>query len=59
MTNPINITSQVQSMTGARSLLQTPGQQPVEGKDFKSILLDSLNEVNRLQKRRMWVSSDC
>ncbi len=50
MTNPINITSQVQSMTGARSLLQTPGQQPVEGKDFKSILLDSLNEVNRLQK---------
>jgi len=49
MTNPINITNQVQSMASSRSLLQTPGQPPVEGKDFKSILLDSLNEVNRLQ----------
>ncbi len=49
MSNPINITNQVQSLASSRSLLQTPGQQPVEGKDFKSILLDSLNEVNRLQ----------
>jgi len=49
MTNPINITNQVQSLASSRSLLKTPGQAPVEGKDFKSILLDSLNEVNRLQ----------
>ncbi|HEY3244197.1 MAG TPA: flagellar hook-basal body complex protein FliE [Phycisphaerae bacterium] len=26
-----------------------PASQPAAGKDFKSILLDSLNEVNRLQ----------
>ena len=34
----------IQSSPGAQ-----PAPQPVAGKDFKSIMLESLNEVNRLQ----------
>jgi len=52
MTNPIQFPNPVSPGAGV-----TPGQQgagvggsgAVEGKDFKSILLESLDEVNRLQ----------
>ena len=33
----------------APGIAQPGGQEKVEGKDFRSILLDSLDEVNRLQ----------
>jgi len=49
MTNPIDFPQPIQSMEAIRlPTAARPGQQ-VQGKDFKSILIDSLNEVNRLQ----------
>jgi flagellar hook-basal body complex protein FliE len=50
MTNPVNV-SRIGGQVGP---LAAPGQGPqepqVKGKGFKSILLDSLNQVNQLQR---------
>ena len=50
MTNPIHSPQALDRVGGP--LLSPVGQpaKPPEGKDFKSILLDSLDEVNRLQR---------
>ncbi len=50
MTNPIHNIGQIRP---ALPVGTTPGAapaEPVQGKDFKTVLLDSLEEVNRLQK---------
>ena len=39
----------IPSVSPASAAPQTDKQEAVQGEDFKSILLDSLNEVNRLQ----------
>lgn len=48
MTDPIQ-SSQALRPIGPGAVGQPQGQPEVTGKDFKSILLDSLEEVNRLQ----------
>ncbi len=49
MVNPIQVPGSLSGVKGASPASRaTPGVEAV-GKDFKSILLDSLNEVNRLQ----------
>lgn len=49
MTDPI----QVSQLLGSKGAIPVSGlggsAAPVQGKDFKSVLLDSLDEVNRLQ----------
>ena len=52
MTNPIQFPNPVPSsgpVTPGRQGAGAGGTEAVEGKDFKSILLESLDEVNRLQ----------
>ncbi len=56
MTNPIQFPTGQQpvgippyGVNPPTSVSRAGGQEAVEGKDFKSILLGSLNEVNRLQ----------
>lgn len=46
MTTPIQVSG---SFSAAKPAPATKPPDQVEGKDFKAILLDSLNEVNRLQ----------
>jgi flagellar hook-basal body complex protein FliE len=49
MTNPVNV-SRIGGQIGPLAVPRQGPQEPqVEGKDFKSILLDSLNQVNQLQ----------
>ena len=49
MTNPINVPG-ISGLPPAVAPAQAaPQGEEVKGKDFKSVLLDSLNEVNRLQ----------
>ena len=49
MTNPIQFPGPTQPVKPVSATpLPAPAEQ-VKGKDFKTILLDSLNEVNRLQ----------
>lgn len=52
MTNPIQFPNPVPpgvGVTPGRQGAGAGGTEAVEGKDFKSILLESLDEVNRLQ----------
>ncbi|UCF32850.1 MAG: flagellar hook-basal body complex protein FliE [Phycisphaerales bacterium] len=50
MTNPVNV-SRIGGQIGPLAVLRQGPQEPqVEGKDFKSVLLDSLNQVNQLQR---------
>ena len=49
MTNPIEFPRPIPLMEGLRTPVAAKPDQAVAGKDFKSILIDSLNEVNRLQ----------
>lgn len=49
MTDPIQIPSALRPASSDAGLPSIPSAERVEGKDFKSILFDSLNEVNRLQ----------
>jgi len=51
MSDPIQFSGVFPTIKSATSsaLQQTGGASKVEGKDFKNILVDSLNEVNRLQ----------
>ncbi|MEK6675103.1 MAG: flagellar hook-basal body complex protein FliE [Planctomycetota bacterium] len=39
----------IQGIRGAGEFPATPPVPAIEGKDFRTVLLDSLNEVNRLQ----------
>jgi len=48
MTEPINSSSPIKPILPVRPT-SAPGPAAAAGKDFKSILLDNLNEVNRLQ----------
>ncbi len=48
MVNPINFPGPLPPVSPVTSARQAGGAVPA-GKDFKAILLDSLNEVNRLQ----------
>lgn len=49
MVNPIQFPGSVPGVKGAPPASQATHAVEAVGKDFKSILLDSLNEVNRLQ----------
>ncbi len=49
MTNPIQFPQGLRLVDPMSPGQQTQPTEPVEGRDFKSILLDSLDEVNRLQ----------
>lgn len=49
MTNPIEFPRPIPSMDAMRSPAVAKPDQAAPGADFKSILIDSLNEVNRLQ----------
>ena len=49
MSNPIQFPGSTQPASGAKAVPAAPKADPAPGKDFKSILLDSLEEVNRLQ----------
>lgn len=49
MTDPIQIPHALRPVSPGAALPSVPGAERVEGKDFKSVLFDSLNEVNRLQ----------
>ena len=48
MTDPLQFPSQIQPNRAIRQT-ERPDAAPGQGKDFKSVLLDNLNEVNRLQ----------
>ncbi len=50
MTNPIQFPSSVPPVHPASKNLAPQAPEALKGKDFRSILLDSLDEVNRLQK---------
>lgn len=50
MTDPIQIPSSIHPAQPAPATPQTQPADAVQGKDFKTILLDSLEEVNRLQQ---------
>lgn len=49
MTEPIQIPTSIAPLSPTAARSPVPASDRVEGKDFKSILVDSLNEVNRLQ----------
>ena len=49
MVNPIQFPGSLSGVKGASPVSQATPAVGAVGKDFKSILLDSLNEVNRLQ----------
>lgn len=49
MVNPIDFPGPLPPVKPVTSAPQAGGAAPAVGKDFKSVLLDSLNEVNRLQ----------
>lgn len=49
MTDPIQMPDPIKPVKPAAAAPQATPTPAVEGKDFKSILLDSLDEVNRLQ----------
>jgi flagellar hook-basal body complex protein FliE len=50
MTNPVNV-FRIGGQIGPLAAPKLGPQEPqVKGKDFKSVLLDSLNEVNQLQR---------
>lgn len=52
MTNPIQSPANLPGLHNVSPIRPTPQSQPseaIQGKDFKSILLDSLDQVNRLQ----------
>ncbi len=49
MTNPIQFPGSLGKVTGVDPTQRPATPEQVKGKDFKSILLDSLDEVNRLQ----------
>ncbi len=49
MTDPIQMPNPIEPVKPAAATPQAMPTTAVEGKDFKSILLDSLEEVNRLQ----------
>ncbi len=49
MTDPIQIPNPIQPTGPAAATSQTKPAEAVKGTDFKTILLDSLDEVNRLQ----------
>lgn len=50
MTNPIGSTGHVNPVKALTPAVQAPQTASPQGKDFKTILLESLDEVNRLQK---------
>jgi hypothetical protein len=54
MVNPINFPGPLPPVDPLHSAQQPGETAPTEGKGFKSILLDSLNEVNKLQLLRHW-----
>ena len=49
MVNPINFPGPLSPVDPVKSAQKAGEAAPTEGKGFKSILLDSLNEVNKLQ----------
>ncbi len=49
MAEPIQIPTSIASLNPTAARAAVPASDRVQGKDFKSILVDSLNEVNRLQ----------
>lgn len=49
MTDPIQVPGSITSVNPSSAALPPKPVEPVQGKDFKSILVDSLSEVNRLQ----------
>lgn len=49
MVNPIDINAALTSIRQSGEIGRGAAPAPAGAKDFKSILLDSLNEVNRLQ----------
>ncbi|UCC28929.1 MAG: flagellar hook-basal body complex protein FliE [Phycisphaerales bacterium] len=49
MTDPIQMPNPIEPVKPAAATPQATPTAAVEAKDFKSILLDSLDEVNRLQ----------
>ena len=49
MVNPIQFPHSTPPVSPAPGTAQPGRQEKLEGKDFRSILLDSLDEVNRLQ----------
>ena len=52
MIDPVNISaSPIQPITGGAGASGPAAATPAGGKDFKSFLLDSLNEVSNLQKQ--------
>ncbi len=50
MVNPIQFPDSTPRVGPASGIAQPGQQEKVEGKDFRSIMLDSLDEVNRLQR---------
>lgn len=50
MTNPIDPNGHINPVRGLTSLPQARPTAAPQGKDFKTILLENLDEVNRLQK---------
>jgi len=49
MVNPINVTQSLPSVGPVANAAAPSPAEAVKGKDFKTILLESLEEVNRLQ----------
>ena len=50
MTNPIQFSGVIPQIIPTATSAPVGGALPAGAKDFKSVLLDSLNEVNRLQQ---------
>ena len=50
MTDPIQVPGPVQTGRPAAAASPSPAAEAVQGRDFKTILLNSLEEVNRLQQ---------
>jgi flagellar hook-basal body complex protein FliE len=50
MTNPIGSSGHVNPVRGLAPAPQVPQTASPQGKDFKTILLENLDEVNRLQQ---------
>ncbi len=49
MTNPIQFPGSTGKISGVDPAMRPATTEQIKGKDFKSVLLDSLDEVNRLQ----------
>ena len=50
MPDPTQFPNLITAVTPSTAAPQAPGSESPKGKDFKTILLESLDEVNRLQR---------